>query len=328
MKTIYTLDEAIAKIKSGATFMAAGQEGLLRQLPKGNWIGGTIPYFMSENGGVTSSDLIQLQEIPAESKVLSQKMYKKHELPHLTRDFAKNGYSLIILPGLSEIHLEFGRDVFEYENIYNRPLAGWISGIYLDDIGKLTPMVFNGITGEISAESAVVMHLELPPQRFAKLETLNLFKQGDGDAIEFTETGFRVVNCLVNGKPQKFSEYLKKLKFDNKLPLVANYSGAFINVSLQSNDEINGAVNFYSAVQKNVVYKFAKPLDTTYSAKFDEMADKLANPLFCCNCVLNYMYDELEGKSTGRAVGPMTFGEVAYVLHNRTMVYLTIEQKT
>lgn len=326
MKTLYKIDEAITRIKSGATFMVAGEESLLIQLPKGNWIGGTIPYFMSENGGVTTRDLVQLQEIPAEAKVVSQKIYKKQDLPHLTRDFSVNGFSLIILPGLSDIHLEFGRDVYNYENIYNRPLAGWVSGVHLENIGKHTPKVFNGITGEVTDESAVVMHLELPPKHFAKLETLNLFKQGNGDVIEFTDSGFRVINCLVNGKLQKFSDYLKKIQFDIKLPLVANYSGAFINVSIQSIDELTGAVNFYNAVQKNVVYKFAKTLDTTYSSQFDKIVDKRVKPLFCCNCVLNYLYDELEGKSTGQPVGPMSFGEVAYVLHNQTMVYLTIEK--
>jgi hypothetical protein len=42
---------------------------------------------------------------------------------------------------------------------------------------------------------------------------------------------------------------------------------------------------------------------------------------------LNYLYANLEGKKTGHIVGPMTFGEIAYMLLNQTLVYLTFENK-
>lgn len=43
-----------------------------------------------------------------------------------------------------------------------------------------------------------------------------------------------------------------------------------------------------------------------------------------CNCILNYLYGELEGKTTGSFTGPATFGEIAYVLLNQTLVKLDI----
>lgn len=45
---------------------------------------------------------------------------------------------------------------------------------------------------------------------------------------------------------------------------------------------------------------------------------------FACNCILNYLYSELEGKKVPTMLGPMTFGEIAYQLLNQTLVYLTI----
>jgi hypothetical protein len=48
---------------------------------------------------------------------------------------------------------------------------------------------------------------------------------------------------------------------------------------------------------------------------------------FSCNCILNYLYAELEGKQTGNFTGPITFGEVAYQLLNQTMVYLDIQDQ-
>jgi hypothetical protein len=41
---------------------------------------------------------------------------------------------------------------------------------------------------------------------------------------------------------------------------------------------------------------------------------------------LNYAYADLEGKKTGSFVGPITFGEVAYMLLNQTLVYLSIDK--
>jgi hypothetical protein len=50
------------------------------------------------------------------------------------------------------------------------------------------------------------------------------------------------------------------------------------------------------------------------------------NIVFSCNCILNYLYSELEGKQTGGIIGPITFGEVAYQLLNQTLAYLTISE--
>ena len=47
-------------------------------------------------------------------------------------------------------------------------------------------------------------------------------------------------------------------------------------------------------------------------------------PEFSCNCILNYLYGELEGKVTEGMYGPVTFGEIAYQLLNQTLVYVRI----
>ncbi|MGC4068398.1 MAG: hypothetical protein QM784_27885 [Polyangiaceae bacterium] len=50
LKTVVTM------LENGKSLILAGDERALRQLPKGQWIGGTIPYFMGESGGVTTQD--------------------------------------------------------------------------------------------------------------------------------------------------------------------------------------------------------------------------------------------------------------------------------
>src|SRR5206468_3867721 len=45
-------------------FAVAGDERLLARLPKGNWVGGTIPYLMTdEDGGLTTRDSLMVQEL-------------------------------------------------------------------------------------------------------------------------------------------------------------------------------------------------------------------------------------------------------------------------
>jgi hypothetical protein len=44
-----------------------------------------------------------------------------------------------------------------------------------------------------------------------------------------------------------------------------------------------------------------------------------------CNCILNFMFGELEGKAIGGVQGPVTFGEIAYQLLNQTMVVIRID---
>ena len=53
---MYKIDEVIYLIKQDKRLLLAGDEELLKKLPEGNWIGGSIPYFMAENGGMLSKD--------------------------------------------------------------------------------------------------------------------------------------------------------------------------------------------------------------------------------------------------------------------------------
>jgi len=44
------LDQAIQLIQEGKIMHIAADESLLSQLPKGKWIAGTTPYFITEQG--------------------------------------------------------------------------------------------------------------------------------------------------------------------------------------------------------------------------------------------------------------------------------------
>jgi hypothetical protein len=324
MKKLLDINEVIKKIENGDRLLVAGDENLLKKLPRGNWIGGTIPYFMAENGGVFTKDLIFVDEIPLFSKDISIKYYEESSLPNIVSDEFENGYSIIIIPAFSDIHTLFAKESKNFKNIFLRPLVGWISGVDLADLGKIKPKVFNGFTGEISENKAVVMHIELPENKFPIVDIINIFTQGTGDIITFDINGFEVSECFINGEREILSDYIAKMNVDTKLPLVADYYGAMVNTCFSNIDNANKKVSFYAPVFKDIEYKIASPVNN-YIDSFDTMISGLSiDPVFTCNCILNYLYSELEGKKTSSFTGPITFGEIAYQLLNQTLVYLEI----
>ncbi|MFA6035143.1 MAG: hypothetical protein WC889_19755, partial [Myxococcota bacterium] len=241
------------------------------------------------------------------------------------KDSAHNGFSFIIMPASSKTHLQFALNAPRYEGFATCPLIGWIAGVHLDDIGKISPKVFDGRTGAVVEDGAVVMHAELPPAQVAEIGILNIFEPGEGDTIEFQANGFSAREASINGVRTNFAKYVTENRLNTRLPLVADYCGAMVNVSFQNVDSANQEVQFYAPVFEGVTYRHAKPIDD-YVQQFTSQipAQQAGQIVFSCNCILNYLYSELEGKQVGGIIGPVTFGEVAYQLLNQTMVYLTI----
>ena len=324
---LYDVIEVKSKITQGEKLLLAGDESLLKLLPAGNWIGGSIPYFMTEEGGLTTRHKIYVTELPHAASDVSIKVYDAATLDSVYTDAAQNGFSVIIMPGSSKTHLEFALHAPQYKDFGHSPLIGWIAGVHLDDLGKLTPKVFYGPTQTVLEDAAVVMHAALSPKNIAEINYVNIFEQGEGDTITFSQDGFSSSDAYVNGVKTNFADYMTQQKLDMRLPLVADYFGARVNVSFQSVDPIKHEVRFYAPVFAGVSYKHAKPLHD-YVQQFTAILPShlSEHPAFSCNCVLNYLYSELEGKRTGKITGPTTFGEVVYQLLNQTMAYLTVTE--
>jgi len=262
---------------------------------------------------------------PINIKNVKINFYTESNIDKIAEDAPENGFSYLIIPATSKAHIYYAQNAPSFNNLFLKPIIGWISGVHLNDLGKITPKVFNGQTLEKSYSKSIVMHLTLPKNKIAQIGIINIFKQGKGDNIEFDTEGFNVKDCLINDKKQNFAEYILKNKIDIKLPLVANYYGAMVNVSFQAINEKDKTVDLYAPVFKNVQYKIAEPLKD-YIRQFSESLNKeKINPVFSCNCILNYLYSELENKKTGNITGPITFGEIAYQLLNQTLTYLDIK---
>ena len=328
-QTISTVAEITKKIESGRKLLLAGDEDALRQLPKGDWIAGTIPYFISgEEGGMVSREMICATDISDYVTDIEIATYDANSLARVYSEGPKHGFSFIILPAASKTHLSFALNGPNYKDFGIRPLIGWVAGVHLSDLGKKTPKVVNGRTGEVLEDAALVLQAQLPINKVAEIGIVNLFEQGDGDILTFSADGFAAKDVMVNGEKRNFAAYIVKNKLDTKLPLVADYYGALVNISFQDVDEVEGQVKFYAPVFTGIRYKHARPV-LDYVKEFNlrltkEGAIESNRVVFSCNCILNYLYSELEGKKTDPFVGPVTFGEIAYQLLNQTLVYLEI----
>jgi hypothetical protein len=325
---MYEVIEIKTKIARGEKLLLAGDENLLRQLPSGDWIGGSIPYFMTEEGGLSTRQKIYATELPEDISHISIKSYDPKALASIYMDTPENGFSIIIMPSFSKVHLEFALRAPQYKDFGHRPLIGWIAGVHLDEVGKATPKVFNGYSQTMLEDDAVVMHVSLPPTQVAEIGYLNIFEQGNGDVITFPKDGFNVRDVFINGARTNFAEYVARQHLDTRLPLVADYFGSMVNVSFQSVDTVKQEVRFYAPVFAGVLYKHAKPLKNyiqQFMAKLSLLLSE--HPIFSCNCILNYVYSDLEGKRIGDITGPTTFGEIVYQLLNQTVAYLTITDR-
>lgn len=320
------LQGALAAIRSGAFLSIAADEALLRRLPPGNWIAGSIPYFMAQDGGETSREKLFLTELPTHAGQPQLRWYDLASLHKVALDAPAHGLTVLIVPAFSDVHSLFAREAPAFEDLYMKPLVGWIAGIHLDDLGKAAPVVANGQSLVFSTDKALAVHIPLPESIYPRIDILNLFRPGPGDVIRFPSTGFSAQECYVNGQLVNLAQYLGSKAIDTRLPLVADYSGAMINVSFKAVDAAAGQVDFYAPVFDDVEYRIAEPVPDYSQAFAKALPGDALGARWSCNCILNYLYGELEGQRTGPITGPMTFGEIAYQLLNQTMVYVNLEK--
>jgi hypothetical protein len=322
--SLQSVAEVARLIKAGGTLALAGDEAALRQLPRGNWIGGTTPYFIGDAGGVCTRESIHVTQMDDNTQSAQIVRYNPRDIDRVYVDGAAAAYSMMIIPAQSPTHLRFALGAPSFERFAHRPLIGWIAGCHLDDLSKVSGRVFDGRSLEVVEDGAIVLHVQLAPGRMAELAILNIFEMGDGLGIEFDKDGFEAGAANVGGERVNLARWLREMKADTRLPLVADYLGTHVNVSFQSVDVKAGTVRFYAPVFVGVTYRHARPVHDYAAAFGKHLPADIGEVAFSCNCILNYLYSELEGKRTANFTGPVTFGEIAYQLVNQTLAYLVV----
>ncbi len=319
---LMTLSDAAKAIESGKWLHIAGSADLLGKLPKGNWIGGSTEYFMDSTGGKVANDILFVSEIPYPVCKIAE--YDEKDIHRITKDAYENGFSLIILPFDSEVHKTYAKNAAGFTDMFLKNIIGWVSGVNLSVPGQV-PVTVNGKTGKASSAKAMVMHVELPQDKIASVGIVNIFEpDSKSPVIEFPEDSFSATQCFVNRKEVSLAAYIAENGVDTKLPLIGEYGGVGVNVSFKQME--GDVVHFYAPVFKGIKYRLAAPMKD-YAKEFKRRLKELDGDgsVFSCNCILNFLYGELEGKKIQSFFGPITFGEIAYQLVNQTLVYLVIQ---
>lgn len=319
INALLPLDEVAALIRGGAVLSIAGRPAALAALPAGQWIGGTTPYFMTEAGGVVVDDdkvfVTDFSNFPD----VSVASYDARSLERISADAPDNGFALAILPYDSECHHRFATEAADYPMAFLKPTVGWIAGYDLSDAQGFAS-VTDGTTAKAHRDRAVVLHVTLPEDRMVQVEIVNLFAADGADVIRFDAISATPARCRVDGVEVDFADYVRgRGREDGTLPLVGDFSGGRINASIR---EIAGdVVKLYSPVYPGVDYHFAAPV-SDYAGEFRAALGSAGDSetLWSCNCILNFLFGDLEGKAIGGVAGPITFGEIAYQLLNQTLV--------
>ncbi len=324
-RKLYTIEEAVRLILTGSKLVITGDETALNRLPKGNWIGGTIPYFMDVSQGQESRDMVFIEDQSVNAIDFAIKVYNPSNQDQIASTGFENGYTIVIIPYNSKSHIDFSHYSLSYPNIFQNPIVGYIAGMHLDELGKRTAKVYNGQTGDKFEEGVVAMNIKLPANKIGRIEIVNIFNQDkNSDIITFPKDGFKQDKCFINGVERNFADYLSENRYDIRFPLITNQNGAMINKSFLNIDEQKKEVNFYAPLFKNETYMLAEKIEN-YGAKFVNILPSEVKPAYACNCILNYLYGDFSNQKFNLTYAT-TFGEIGYQLLNQTLVYLVIDE--
>jgi hypothetical protein len=327
-RKLYTVNEVKDFISKGYKMVLTADEQILKQLPKGNWIGGTTPYFMDMDKGVFTKEQVFVDDFTSIAKDFKIEEFSAHNIKNIALNSFENGFSVLVLPSENDVFYEFANNSLSYENIFQNPIVGFVAGADFDDLDNVTTKAINGQTGEMADDKAFVIHISLPKNKIARTEILNLDTiQPDSDKIEFPKTSFVQSDCLINGKKRNIAEYLTDIKYKEKAPrpLIANINGALINRDIKEINTETKEVTFFSTVFEGDSYYLTTIIDDYQSLFNERLKEFKNNPIYTSICVSYYLLGGLENKKIN-VKGAFAFGEIAFQLLNKTLVLLEIDE--
>lgn len=324
-RKLYTKQEVIKFISEGKKMVLSADETILDQLPEGNWIGGTSPYFMDEKAGIFTKEKIFVDDFTNICTNFKIEKYDKENIKNIAVNSFNNGFVILIIPGDSDVHFEFGINSLAYENIFNNPIVGYIAGFDLKDLGNANPKVYNGLENEKLENSGIALHIELPENKIARAEILNLDTIQKTSIIKFPKTSFIQSECTINGKKSNIADFLSDINYKEGLPIIANYNGALINRDIKVIDKEKKEVAFFSPVFHDETYYLANIIDNYHELFKQKLKTDNLNIPYSCICVSYYNLGDLENKKIN-VEGVFAFGEIAFQLLNQTLVFLEIDE--
>ena len=319
---LFTPQEVSDMILAGDNLLLAGDAKLLTQLPAGNWIGGSTPFFiLHPENRTTSFEKIFVNQLPDFVTKVEIKEYDETNIHNIFNDGPENGFTALIMPSYSPVAVTYSLNASNYENFAARPICGWLTGLPLEIIMTEKSYTVSGSAPGVLSGKGVDMHITLPENKYAEIHIFNPYKQGDGDSILFEESGMMIKDALINGVKRNFAEYLREIKYDMLMPLIANYSGAMINNVICAIDGIE--VPMSAPIVKDMDYRLGVVDDNITEPTL--MSDKI---IFSVTCIGNFLQPQICEQYLKKMNGPVVFGEIAYQQIGQTTVYVTVDDVT
>ena len=313
---LYTVDEVSAMIHEGKKLVLSGDDKLLSQLPKGDWIGACSWRFIILEQRIETHEKIFVETLPDFITGATIREYDAGNIKNIFNDGPKNGFTILTMPFGSPVAVEYITNAVNYENFAVHPVCGGISG---DPFSPEKLVVASGTGPNIYTDKAVAMHVSLPENKFAEIHLFSPYKQGSGDSIKFDYRGLVLEDAYINGVKRNFTDYLLEIEYGpNSMPFVANYSGETISLIIGRID--GNKLTMVSPVFENIEYRMAV-IDYSISEP-TLIGDKI---FFSASCITNYGSPEFCNRFLKKMNGPIVFGEIAYQMVGYTTVYLTID---
>lgn len=334
---LHSVEEVAAMIERGDTLILAGDAPLLSSLPKGKWIGGCVSRFI-ENGKtlLSTRDKIFVQNLTDIIQNVKFEVYGPLTIRRIYDDAFDNGFSVIIMPPFTEVANEYSINCTGYSNFAARAVCGWcaVTPLYSEYEQNDESLVYFGKNALPYDDAAIVMHVELPADKYAEIHAFSPFKPEGDDVFIFEENGHQVEYALINGKRQNFRQYLLEQDVDRKHDalivsrkcLACEYEGLIMNVAIRAETEKDCGkyVSLGVPVYKNIPYRFANlDSDLTYE-KIKKQFNQNDKIVFSLTCITNYLCPDVFTKYLTEMNGPFTYGEIAYYLLNNATVYVTV----
>jgi hypothetical protein len=305
------------RIAAGRVLLLAGEAAALAALPQGCWIGGTATHALAGESVRPLTGALAFTDLTNVAADATAHLLDHGGLREIGTGTPLHGFTVLILPGASDLLHQVAGELGQYQGLYNAPLIGWVSA-------GPAPQVFCG-TGEPAAGRAAALHVPLPPELFAQLHIAHVFLPGQGETIEFTESGLVcTAHCLIGGVSCNLARYMAEHGISPRLPLIADSEGALVTLAIRACNPQTGTVEFLSPAQPGLAYRFSEPVADTATAFASALArQNIAEPAVACGCVLACA----EGGYAGGAPllhGPLGEGQIAYTLLNQTLACLSL----
>lgn len=325
---LYTRQEVIDFINAGRVMLLTGSPKALKGLPKGNWIGGSSPYFV-DSIGTEDYDKIFVDDFTLVAQNCKTAVYDETNIQDIAKNGFKNGFVVVVMPIDTKVHYTFANNALGYGNMFDNPVVGYVSATTPNENGNSVSISVSGNDCIISDKLVSVLYVELPDYLAARAEIENFDTIDENSPkIIFPQNGFVQSACTINGQQANIADYFEhtvKQQPDSNMQLITSQNGALINRVIRNIDLDKGEVSFFSPLAAGDEYRLVKS-GTNYVEIFNRsLSAKQCDVLTCLSCVTYFFGGNFLGKNIC-VNGIYAFGEIGYQLLNKTIVTLEIDK--